>query len=124
MALTTIILGTSSGATTVQSCYVSHPQLTLLGYGLTGSVAMYMVMTQKNYSFGPMGSPVPVIEVKLKDHPAVGYLTSNMPPHGEVLICGNSVTKGYDKRDNLNKDPEIFTEDGWFKTVGGQWFLC
>lgn len=77
-------------------------------------------MTEKHHSLGPVGSPVPAIEVKLKDHPEAGYLSSNTPPSGEVLIRGNSVTKGYFKRDDLNNDPEIFTEDGWFRTVSGR----
>lgn len=84
---------------------------------MTESVAMCAVMTPKCFSFGPVGSPVPAVEVKLKDHPEAGYLSSDHPPRGEILIRGESVTKGYFKRDDLNKDPEIFTEDGWFRTV-------
>lgn len=41
---------------------------------------------------------------------------------GEILIRGPSVTKGYYKRDDLNNDRSIFTEDGWFRTGDvGQW---
>jgi len=49
-------------------------------------------------------------------------LSTNNPPQGEIWIRGPSVTKGYYKRDDLNKDPTIFTEDGWFRTGDvGQW---
>lgn len=54
------------------------------------------------------------MEVKLQDYPEAGYLTSNNPPQGEVWLRGGSVTKGYYKRPELNK--ESFTDDGWFKT--------
>ena len=81
---------------------------------------MCAIVTQQNDGIGTVGSPVPAIEVKLRDHPEAGYLSSNTPPRGELLIRGMSVTKGYYKRDDLNKDPEIFTEDGWFRTVSRQ----
>jgi long-subunit acyl-CoA synthetase (AMP-forming) len=35
---------------------------------------------------------------------------------GEILLRGNSITKGYYKRPDLNNDRSIFTEDGWFRT--------
>lgn len=54
------------------------------------------------------------MEVKLQDYPEAGYLSTNHPPQGEVWLRGGSVTKGYYKRPDLNK--ESFTEDGWFKT--------
>ncbi|KAF8523839.1 long-chain-fatty-acid-CoA-ligase [Gautieria morchelliformis] len=92
------------------------------GYGLTESVAMCSILTPEYFSYGPVGVPVPPIEVKLKDHPEAGYLSANSPPRGEILIRGVSVTKGYFKRDDLNNDPEIFTKDGWFRTGDiGQW---
>lgn len=35
---------------------------------------------------------------------------------------GPSVTAGYYKRPDLNSDPSIFTEDGWFRTGDvGMW---
>ena len=41
---------------------------------------------------------------------------------GEVCIKGPAVTRGYYKRDNLNKDKMIFTEDGWLRKGDvGQW---
>jgi long-chain acyl-CoA synthetase len=63
---------------------------------------------------GSVGVIVPSMEVRLKDYPEAGYLTSNKPAQGEVWLRGGSVTKGYYKRPDLNK--ESFTDDGWFKT--------
>ncbi len=52
--------------------------------------------------------------------PDAGYRSTNKLPQGEIFLRGPSVTKGYFKRDDLNK--ESFTEDGWFKTGDvGQW---
>lgn len=69
------------------------------------------------YSVGPIGPVVPSLEVKLMDHPDAGYLHTNNPPQGEILMRGNSVSDGYFKRPDLNNDRSIFTEDGWFRTV-------
>ncbi|KAF8584406.1 acetyl-CoA synthetase-like protein [Ramaria rubella] len=92
------------------------------GYGLTESVGMCAIMTPEYFSYGSVGVPVPAVEVKLLDQPDVGYLSSNTPPRGEVLIRGGSITKGYYKRDDLNNDRTIFTDDGWFRTGDiGQW---
>jgi hypothetical protein len=92
----------------------------IAGYGLTESVGMCAIMTPKYFDYGSVGVPVPAVEVKLKDHAEAGYLSSGSPQRGEVLIRGASVTKGYYKRDDLNKDPSIFTEDGWFRTVSAR----
>ncbi|KAG8756220.1 long-chain fatty acid-CoA ligase [Ceratobasidium sp. 423] len=94
----------------------------LQGYGMTESCGMCAILPPEYMSYGPVGVPVPSIEIKLLDHPEAGYLTTNDPPQGEVLIRGPSVTKGYFKRDDLNNDKEIFTSDGWFRTGDvGQW---
>lgn len=66
-----------------------------------------------------VGVPVPSVEIKLLDYPDAGYLNTNNPPQGEVLLRGGSVTKGYYKRDKENAEAFV---DGWFKTGDiGQW---
>lgn len=93
--------------------------LLLQGYGLTESCGMTAILTPEFYSYGPSGGCVPAIEIKLRDVPDAGYFATNDPPQGEVLIRGPAVTKGYFKRDDVNK--ESF-EDGWFLTGDvGQW---
>ncbi|CAE6411279.1 unnamed protein product, partial [Rhizoctonia solani] len=94
----------------------------LQGYGMTESCGMCAILPPEYMSYGPVGVPVPSIEIKLLDHPEAGYLATNDPPQGEILIRGPSVTKGYFKRDDLNNDKEIFAGDGWFRTGDvGQW---
>ncbi|CAE6371469.1 unnamed protein product [Rhizoctonia solani] len=94
----------------------------LQGYGMTESCGMCAILPPEYMSYGPVGVPVPSIEIKLLDHPEAGYLSTNDLPQGEILIRGPSVTKGYFKRDDLNNDKEIFAGDGWFRTGDvGQW---
>lgn len=75
---------------------------------------LYRPLTIRRVQLGSVGVIVPSMEVKLQDYPEAGYLTSNSPAQGEVWLRGGSVTKGYYKRPDLNK--ESFTDDGWFKT--------
>jgi long-chain acyl-CoA synthetase len=96
--------------------------LLLQGYGMTESCGMCAVLPPEHMQFGAVGLPVPSIEVKLRDVPEAGYFSTSNPPQGEVCIRGPSVTKGYYKRDDLNKDPSIFPGDGWLRTGDvGQW---
>lgn len=72
------------------------------------------------FNYGVAGCPVPSTEIKLVDAKDAGYLSTNNPPQGEIYLRGPSVSSGYFKRDDLNK--ESFTEDKWFKTGDiGQW---
>jgi len=92
------------------------------GYGLTETCAMCCILPPELRSHGSVGLPVPCVEIKMLDVPEAGYFYTNDPPQGEVCIRGASVTKGYYKRPDLNSDPTIFAEDGWFRTGDiGQW---
>ena len=72
--------------------------------------------------YGTVGLPAPPVEIKFLDVPKAGYLSTNDPPQGEILIREPSVTSGYFKRDDLNNDETIFTKDEWLRTGGiGQW---
>ncbi|KAI0076872.1 acetyl-CoA synthetase-like protein [Panus rudis PR-1116 ss-1] len=94
----------------------------LQGYGMTESCGMCCILPPEMMQYGSVGVPMPSIEIKLLDVPEAGYLSTNNPPQGEVLIRGPSVTKGYYKRDDLNNDETIFTKDGWLRTGDvGQW---
>ena len=44
---------------------------------------------------GTVGGPLPCLKLKLRDLPELGYLTTDDPPRGEVMIKGLSVFKGY-----------------------------
>lgn len=88
----------------------------LQGYGMTESCGMCAVLPPEYFQYGSVGLIMPSVEIKLKDVPEAGYLSTNDPPQGEVLIRGPSVIKGYYKRDDLNNDENIFTKDGWLRT--------
>lgn len=79
-------------------------------------LSMCSILPPEYMQYGCVGTPVPSIEIKFLDAPEAGYITSEEPQRGEILIRGPSVTKGYFKRDDLNNDEEIFTKDGWLRT--------
>ncbi|KAG9030909.1 long-chain fatty acid-CoA ligase [Tulasnella sp. JGI-2019a] len=94
----------------------------LQGYGMTESCGMCTILPPEYMQYGAVGTPVPSIEIKMLDATEAGYLTTNTPQTGEIVIRGPSVTKGYFKRDDLNNDETIFTKDGWFRTGDiGRW---
>ncbi|KAL7416762.1 long-chain-fatty-acid-CoA-ligase [Mrakia frigida] len=106
--------GGSALSKTTQEFLTTALMTTLQGYGLTETCGMAAVLVPEFWSYGSVGGPVPSVEIKLQDHPDAGYLTSNNPPQGEVLLGGGSVFKGYFKRPDL--DAEAFTADGYFRT--------
>lgn len=94
----------------------------LSGYGMTESSAMCAILPPELMQYGSVGLPSPAVEIKLRDVPDAGYLSTNRLPQGEVCIRGPAVTKGYYRRPDLNEDESIFTRDGWFRTGDvGQW---
>ena len=89
---------------------------------MTESCGMCAILPPEFMQYGSVGVPVPSVEIKLLDVAEAGYLSTNEHPQGEVLLRGPSVIKGYYKRDDLNNDETIFTQDGWFRTGDvGQW---
>ncbi|KAF8260067.1 long-chain-fatty-acid-CoA-ligase [Lactarius quietus] len=86
------------------------------GYGMTETCGMCSILPPEMLRYNTVGLPSPSIEIKLLDVPEAGYLSTNNPPSGEVLLRGPPVIDGYYKRDDLNNDETIFTKDGWFRT--------
>jgi long-chain acyl-CoA synthetase len=61
------------------------------------------------------GPPLPGIEVKLVDIPAMDYLTSDKPfPRGEVCVRGPCLMSGYYK--NGEETAKVFDDEGFFHT--------
>ena len=74
----------------------------IVGYGLTESLATVSCdHKDEPYTIGSVGKPINGIDVKIGDN-------------NEILLKGPTITKGYYKRETLNK--EAFTEDGYFRT--------
>lgn len=74
----------------------------VVGYGLTESLATVSCdHTDGVYTIGSVGRLINGIEVKFGDN-------------DEIMLKGPTITKGYYKREALNK--EMFTEDGFFRT--------
>ena len=92
------------------------------GYGMTETCGVTAILPPNIMQYGSVGLPFPSVEIKFLDVPEAGYLATNNPPQGEILVRGASVTSGYYKRDDLNNDETIFTKDGWLRTGDvGQW---
>lgn len=84
------------------------------GYGLTEVCGLALICTPDIFRPRNIGQVSPSLEFKLVDVPEMGYLSSNMPPQGELWLRGPPVTKGYFKNEAATL--EAFTSDGWFKT--------
>jgi len=90
-------------------------------YGLTETCAGATIAFPKDSqgSIGHVGPPVYCCEIKLVDIPDMGYVSSDDPPKGEVLLKGPMVSEGYYK--DTSKTQESF-RDGWFHTGDiGRW---
>lgn len=74
----------------------------VVGYGLTESLATVSCdRLGKPYTIGSVGYPLDGVEVKIGEN-------------NEVLLRGDTITKGYYHREALNQ--EVFDEDGFFHT--------
>ena len=89
---------------------------------MTESCGVTAIAPPEIMQYGCVGLPFPSVEIKFLDVPEAGFLSTNDPPQGEILIRGATVTSGYYKREDLNNDKTIFTKDGWLRTGdAGQW---
>ncbi|KAL3112722.1 hypothetical protein niasHT_019696 [Heterodera trifolii] len=87
------------------------------GYGLTETCGGATLADEHDLSTGSVGPPLRSCEIRLREWTEAGYLPSNSPPQGEILIHGANVALGYLK--NEEKTKEDFVElDGkrWFAT--------
>ena len=74
----------------------------IVGYGLTESLATVSCDRKgEPYSIGSVGKPIGGIDVRIGEN-------------NEILLKGPTITRGYYKREALNR--ETFTEDGYFRT--------
>ena len=80
-------------------------------YGATEASGSICSTNEWDNISGTVGGPLPCLKLKLRDLPELGYLTTDDPPRGEVLIKGLSVFKGYFRNPELTKS--VFDKDGW-----------
>ena len=71
------------------------------GYGLTETTATVTFAMFNNFRLGCVGDLMPGVEIKFGEN-------------NEILVRGGNVTRGYYKKEAVNK--QAFTEDGWFRT--------
>jgi len=74
------------------------------GYGLTETFSGSTVEETSNIDLSAKssGAPLPCCELRLVDVPEMNYSSKQSPPHGEIWIRGNSVSKGYFKNPQKN----------------------
>ena len=73
----------------------------IAGYGLTETTATVTCQWIDDFKIGSVGRVLLGVEIKIGEN-------------NEILVKGETVTKGYYKKEAITK--EAFTEDGWFHT--------
>ncbi|XP_060516844.1 long-chain-fatty-acid--CoA ligase 4 isoform X2 [Cylas formicarius] len=88
------------------------------GYGLTESTSSACVQDITDMTFGRVGAPVTICEVKIVNWEEGNYRVTDKPyPRGEIVIGGDNITAGYYKLPEKSKE-DFYEENGkrWFKT--------
>lgn len=73
----------------------------VIGYGLSETTATVSFYRPVDYEIGTVGTPLPNLNVRIDKN-------------GEILVKGPTVTSGYYRNPEANK--QAFTEDGFFRT--------
>ncbi len=73
----------------------------IAGYGMTETTATVTCEWPGAHCLGSVGQLLPGVELKIGEN-------------NEILLRGETITKGYYKKETLTK--ESFTPDGWFRT--------
>lgn len=88
------------------------------GYGLTETTAGAAVMDKWDMSYGRVGAPSSMTDMRLVNWDEGNYCVTNKPfPQGEIILGGENVSKGYYKLPGKTSE-DFFDEDGrrWFRT--------
>lgn len=73
----------------------------IAGYGLTETTATVSCCWLDSFRIGSVGRVMPGLEIKIGEN-------------NEILLRGETVTKGYYKKEAMTR--QVLTEDGWFHT--------
>lgn len=88
------------------------------GYGLTETTAGACVQDFYDKSYGRVGAPCTVCDIRLVSWEEGNYRVTDKPyPRGEIFIGGDNISAGYFKLPDKT-DEDFFEADGkrWFKT--------
>ncbi|XP_076338573.1 fatty acid CoA ligase Acsl3-like [Tachypleus tridentatus] len=92
-------------------------KIVIQGYGLTETAAGATSMALDDCSTGRVGAPLMRCYIRLEDWEEGDYHKTDYPnPRGEIIVGGDTVTKGYYKNEPLTK--ECFQEE-----KGIRWFF-
>jgi long-chain acyl-CoA synthetase len=83
-------------------------------YGQTETCGPATATKPGDPTAGHVGGVVPVMKIRLKDLPELGYMSTDKPPRGEIQFWGTNLFKGYFK--NPERTQEAFEDDGWIKS--------
>ncbi|XP_044742056.1 long-chain-fatty-acid--CoA ligase 4 isoform X2 [Chrysoperla carnea] len=96
-------------------CLCEH---VIQGYGLTETTSMATVFDYHDLSYGRVGGPTTMTDVRLINWDEGNYRVTDKPyPRGELIIGGDNITLGYFKLNDKTLE-EYFEENDkrWFKT--------
>lgn len=86
------------------------------GYGMTETAASASVSDVDDFSTGRVGAPLSTVKLRLVDWKEGGYTAFDVPhPRGEIVLGGDSISRGYYKRDAA-------TNQCFQKEYGISWF--
>lgn len=88
------------------------------GYGLTETTSSACVQDSYDNTFGRVGPPVTISDVKLVNWEEGNYRVTDKPfPRGEIVVGGDNVSAGYYKSEDKTSE-DFYEENGkrWFKT--------
>lgn len=88
------------------------------GYGLTETTAGAAVMDRQDMSYGRVGAPSSMCDIRLINWEEGNYRVTNKPyPQGEIVIGGENISKGYFNLPGRTNE-DFFEDEGrrWFKT--------
>ena len=83
-------------------------------YGQTETNGPATATLQGDVSNGHVGGVINTCKIRLRDVIEMGYLHTDNPPRGEILVKSSHNFRGYFK--NPEKTKEAFDEDGWVCT--------
>lgn len=111
---------TTSGATVMDGKATQIKLIEIIENHLFTNFFFYFKLNEivKDMTGGRVGAPTTMCDIRLCTWEEGGYRVTNKPhPQGEIIIGGDSVSRGYYKLEKKTA-ADFFEEDGrrWFKT--------